>query len=34
MFTRADGGVLRLDAGAELKVNLTPELQERLARWL
>ncbi len=34
MFTRADGGVLRLDAGADLQVNLTPELQERLARWL
>ncbi len=34
LFERADGGVLRLDAGSDLRVELTPELQQRLARWL
>ena len=34
LFERADGGVLRLDAGADLRIELTPELQQRLARWL
>lgn len=34
LFERTDGGVLQLDAGADLRVQLTPELQERLARWL
>ncbi|MGZ5553334.1 MAG: DNA polymerase III subunit alpha, partial [Chthoniobacterales bacterium] len=34
LFERADGGVLRLDAGADLRVEMTPELQQRLARWL
>ncbi len=34
LFERADGGVLRLDAGSDLRVELTPDLQQRLARWL
>jgi hypothetical protein len=25
---------LRLDAGAEFRVNLTPDLEEKLSRWL
>src|SRR6266567_1096842 len=34
LFDRGDGKPLRLDAGAELRVNLTRELEEKLSRWL
>jgi DNA polymerase-3 subunit alpha len=34
LFDRSDGNPLRLDAGAELRVNLTRELEEKLSRWL
>jgi DNA polymerase-3 subunit alpha len=34
LFDRGDGNSLRLDAGAELRVNLTRELEEKLSRWL
>jgi len=34
LFDRADGNPLRLDAGAELRVNLTRELEKKLSRWL
>ena len=34
LFERPDGGVLRLDAGADLRVDLTPELRQKLAPWL
>jgi len=34
LFDRGDGNPLRLDAGAELRVNLTRELEEKLSRWL
>ena len=34
LFQRSDGEVLRLDAGADLQVDLTPELRQKLARWL
>ncbi len=34
LFDRGDGNPLRLDAGAELHVNLTRELEEKLSRWL
>jgi DNA polymerase-3 subunit alpha len=34
LFERPDGGVLRLDAGADLRVELTPELKQKLSRWL
>ncbi|MBA2242005.1 MAG: DNA polymerase III subunit alpha, partial [Chthoniobacterales bacterium] len=34
IFERANGEVLRVDAGAELRVQPTPELKQRLARWL
>jgi DNA polymerase-3 subunit alpha len=34
LFDRGDGNPLRLDAGAELRVNLTQELEEKLSRWL
>ena len=34
LFDRANGGALRLDAGAEFSVNLTRELEEKLSRWL
>ncbi len=34
LFDRANGNALRLDAGAELSVNLTRELEEKLSRWL
>lgn len=34
LFERADGGVVRLDAGADLQVALTPELKQKLAKWL
>ncbi|HEX8678974.1 MAG TPA: DNA polymerase III subunit alpha, partial [Chthoniobacterales bacterium] len=34
LFERTDGGVVRLDAGAELCVELTPDLRSKLTRWL
>ena len=34
LFDRASGNALRLDAGAEFRVNLTRELEEKLSRWL
>ncbi len=34
LFDRGDGKPLRLDAGAELRVNLTRELEEKLSRWI
>jgi hypothetical protein len=34
LFDRANGDALRLDAGAEFRVNLTRELEEKLSRWL
>src|SRR5205814_5762446 len=34
LFDRGDGSSLRLDAGAELRVNLTRELEGKLSRWL
>jgi len=34
LFDRANGNALRLDAGAEFRVNLTRELAEKLSRWL
>ncbi|MFN2477357.1 MAG: OB-fold nucleic acid binding domain-containing protein, partial [Chthoniobacterales bacterium] len=33
LFEREGGELLRLDAGAELRVSVTPQLTERLARW-
>ena len=34
LFNRANGNLLRLDAGAEFNINLTPEVEEKLSRWL
>ncbi len=34
LFDRANGNSLRLDAGAEFRVNLTRDLEEKLSRWL
>jgi DNA polymerase-3 subunit alpha len=34
LFDRGDGNSLRLDAGVELRVNLTQELEGKLSRWL
>jgi DNA polymerase-3 subunit alpha len=34
LFDRGDGNSLRLDAGAEFRVDLTPDLAEKLSRWL
>jgi DNA polymerase-3 subunit alpha len=34
LFDRASGNALRLDAGTEFSVNLTPDLEEKLSRWL
>jgi hypothetical protein len=34
LFDRANGNPLRLDAGSEFRVNLTPVLKEKLSRWL
>jgi DNA polymerase III subunit alpha len=33
-FDRANGNSLRMDAGADFRVNLTPDLEEKLSRWL
>jgi DNA polymerase-3 subunit alpha len=34
LFDRANGNPLRLDAGAEFRVNLTSDVEEKLSRWL
>ena len=34
LFDRGNGNSLRLDAGTEFRVNLTPDLAEKLSRWL
>ena len=34
LFDRDNGNSLRLDAGAEFRVDLTPDLAEKLSRWL
>src|SRR4030095_12672389 len=34
LFDRDNGKWLRLDAGTEFKVNLNPDLVEKLSRWL
>jgi DNA polymerase-3 subunit alpha len=34
LFDRATGDPLRLDAGTEFRVNLTPDLETKLSRWL
>jgi hypothetical protein len=34
LFDRGDGNSLRLDAGTEFRVNLTPDLAQKLSRWL
>ncbi len=34
LFDRSNGNSLRLDAGTEFRVDLTPDLQEKLSRWL
>ncbi len=34
VFQRPSGEVVRLQAGADLRVTATKELRERLARWL
>jgi len=34
LFERGNGNPLCLDAGAELRVNLTPDLKEKLSPWL
>ena len=34
LFDRGNGNSLRMDAGAEFRVNITPQLQKKLSRWL
>ncbi len=34
LFDRGNGNLLQLDAGTEFRVDLTPDLRERLSRWL
>src|SRR5439155_8077381 len=34
LFDRDNGNSLRLDAATEFRVNLTPDLAEKLSRWL
>ena len=34
LFDRGNGNPLRLDAGTEFRVDLTPDLAEKLSRWL
>ena len=34
LFDRANGNSLRLDTGAEFRVNLTRDLEAKLSRWL
>jgi DNA polymerase III alpha subunit len=34
LFDRDNGNALRLDAGTEFRVDFTPDLAEKLSRWL
>jgi DNA polymerase-3 subunit alpha len=34
LFDRGNGNLLRLDAGTQFRVNFTPDLEEKLSRWL
>jgi hypothetical protein len=34
VFDRDNGNSLRFDAGAEFRVDVTPDLAEKLSRWL
>jgi hypothetical protein len=34
MFDRGNGDSFQLDAGSEFRVDLTPNLAEKLSRWL
>jgi DNA polymerase III subunit alpha len=34
LFDRTNGNSLRLDSGTEFRVNLTPDLETKLSRWL
>jgi len=34
LFDRPSGNSLRVDAGADYRINLTRDLEEKLARWL
>jgi DNA polymerase-3 subunit alpha len=34
LFDRGNGNSLRMEAGAEFRVNRTPDLEEKLSRWL
>ena len=34
LFDRVNGNSLRLDAGTDFRVNLTPDMEEKLSRWL
>src|SRR4029077_14152264 len=34
LFDRGNGNSLRLEAGSEFRVDLTPNLAEKLSRWL
>jgi hypothetical protein len=34
VFCRPDGELLQMDAGNNLRVEMTPELQGKLAPWL
>jgi len=34
LFDRGNGNSLRLDAGTEFRVDFTPDLAEKLCRWL
>ena len=34
LFDRANGNSLRLDVGTDFRVNLTPDVEEKLSRWL
>jgi hypothetical protein len=34
LFDRGNGNSLRMDAGTQFRVNLTPSLAEKLSRWL
>jgi hypothetical protein len=34
MFCRPDGELLQMEAGINLRVEMTPELRDKLAPWL
>ena len=34
LFDRDNGNSLRFDAGAEFRVDVTPDLEQKLSRWL